>query len=45
METLLVTLAGIAGGVWLAFAIHRLGEAHSKLDMLRHQRRRDSQRH
>lgn len=41
METLLVTLAGIAGGAWLVFVAHRLGQAHVRLDMLRSQRRRD----
>ena len=44
METVLVMLAGIVGGAWLAFAIYRLGQAHDKLDLLRHQRRKDSQR-
>ncbi|MES2018439.1 MAG: hypothetical protein V4484_18275 [Pseudomonadota bacterium] len=44
METILVTLAVIAGGVWLAFAAHRLGEAHSRLTMLRAQRRNDMRR-
>ena len=43
METILVTLAAIAGGAWLVFAAHRLGEAHVRLDMLRSQRRRDRQ--
>jgi hypothetical protein len=42
METLLVTLAGIAGGAWLVFVAHRLGQAHLRLDMLRDQRRRDT---
>jgi hypothetical protein len=41
METLLVTLAGIAGGAWLVFIAHRLGQAHVRLAMLRSQRRRD----
>ncbi|MES2315855.1 MAG: hypothetical protein V4631_00030 [Pseudomonadota bacterium] len=44
METILVTLAAIAGGAWLVFAAHRLGEAHSRIDMLRSQRRKDRQR-
>ena len=42
METLLDTLAAIAGGAWLAFAAHRLGRARIRLGMLRDQRRRDS---
>jgi threonine/homoserine/homoserine lactone efflux protein len=42
METLLFTLAGIAGAAWLVFVALRLGQAHVRLDMLRHQRRRDS---
>lgn len=42
METLLVTLAGLAGGACLAFIAHRLGQAHIRLDVLRSQRRRDS---
>lgn len=44
METILATLAAIAGGAWLVFAAHRLGQAHSRIDMLRSQRRRDSER-
>ena len=44
METILVTLAAIAAGAWLAFAVHRLGEAHSRLSTLRAQRRNDSLR-
>lgn len=42
MEVIFVTLAGIAGGAWLVFAAHRLGQARIQLDMLRNQRRRDS---
>lgn len=42
METLLVTLAGLAGGAFLAFVAHRLGQAQTRLDVLRSQRRRDS---
>jgi HAMP domain-containing protein len=41
MEAILVTLAALAGGVCLVFAAHRLGEAHSRLDLLRSQRQRD----
>ena len=41
METLFFTLAGIAGGACLVFVGHRLGQAHSRLDLLRSQRRRD----
>jgi hypothetical protein len=41
METILVTLAALAAGAWLAFAVHRLGEAHSRLTLLREQRRND----
>lgn len=42
METILVTLAAIAGAAWLVFAAHRLGQARIRLDTLRGQRRRDS---
>ena len=41
METILVTLAALAGGAWLVFAAHRLGQARSRLATLRMQRRRD----
>lgn len=41
METILVTLAAIAGGAWLAFVAHRLGQAHVRLSVLRAQRRND----
>ena len=41
METLLVTLAAIAGGAWLVFAACRLRTAQSRLATLRAQRRRD----
>lgn len=41
METVLVTLAAIVGGACLVFVGHRLGQAHSRLDLLRSQRRRD----
>jgi hypothetical protein len=42
METILLTLAAIAGAGALVFAAHRLGQAHSRIDLLRHQRQRDS---
>ena len=41
METLLVTLAAIAGGAWLVFAAYRLGQARIRLAVLDQQRRRD----
>jgi hypothetical protein len=44
METILVTLAAVAGAAWLVFVAHRLGEEHIRLDMLREQRRKDRQR-
>ena len=43
METVLVTLAALAAGAWLAFAVHRLGQAHTRLALLRSQRQRDRQ--
>ncbi len=41
MEAILVTLASLAGGACLAFAAHRLGEAHLRLAVLRKQRQND----
>ena len=42
MESILFTLAAIAGGAWLVIAAHRLGQARVRIGMLRSQRRRDS---
>ena len=41
MEAILVTLATIGAGACLAFAAHRLGQAHLRLAVLRNQRQRD----
>jgi hypothetical protein len=42
MGIILLALAVIAGAGALVFAAHRLGLAYSRIDLLRHQRRRDS---
>jgi hypothetical protein len=44
METVLVTVAAIAGAAWLIFAVYRLGEARSRLALLRTLRRKDAGR-
>ena len=44
METMLLTLAAIAGGVWLIFAAHRLRQARSRINLLRSLRRKARQR-
>lgn len=43
METVLVTLAALVGAAWLGFVAQRLGQAQTRLDMLRNQRRKDRQ--
>lgn len=41
METILLALVALAGAAVLGFAAHKLGEAHERLELVRHQRRRD----
>jgi hypothetical protein len=40
METIFLTLLAVAAVLWLVFVAHRLGQAHSRLDLLRNQRRK-----
>ncbi|QYF93628.1 hypothetical protein KY495_23740 [Massilia sp. PAMC28688] len=44
VETLLLGLAGVAGGAWLAFVLPRMVEAQRRLALVRSQRQNDLRR-
>ena len=44
LDTLLLGLAAVGGGAWVAFGLPRLLEAQRRLSLVRSQRRNDARR-